>query len=716
MKKKSASQSAFFNFHVLIGVFMVLAGAFLALAGIGTFSALAQAQKRKIITNSTDPLAPNGFDCSKIHELGIDKQLNLRARAIMIFCGEAQGGGPVRSGKFAQLMQKLLPSPLNYGTTDVDLITGPDPWPNVIQTTTFTWMNPDHTNHIVIGYNDVRCEPNNYSGASVSTDGGTTFTRLTNANGCSPFASAGTNYGDPVILYNRPTGYWYAIWLDVACGGQGIGYYRSTTPWDVNSWTHGCIHSGPSDDRESGWTDMNPSSPFFGRMYVSWNDFARGAAIFVRYSDDGVTWIETGPLPGTGSPFIRNVQITGDLVTGDVYIAGINEGGGGLAGPRSNLMFRSTDGGATFTNTYTGPTFFGPGRCGNGYFAAMYCNPSPGWVYMGWGEPAAINHVVHYVYAQCGQNVACNTATDHGDVYYIRSTDSGVTFSTPFKLNTDTGTGAQWEPNLSVSPSGTVFAVWYDERTGGTCTAGANTPCYQMFARKSNDNGVTWLPDMALSDVVSPLPAGPDGSIVGSDYDYQMAIATSHRAAWLDGRVAINGVQQADAFTDSEPSVASTPTPTPTGCSVTSGQPPCGSIVVGTAPTDFTVNLSDPVDTSTVQASDFMVNGTPSNLPPTFSNGNATITFHFSSSPVVLGSNTMHIPACAFNCGNGCVQEFTCTFTYQPSTPTPTPTQPPPSPTPTPTATPTPTPTPRATPTPRITPTPRTRPTPPPRP
>jgi hypothetical protein len=173
--------------------------------------------------------------------------------------------------------------------------------------------------------------------------------------------------------------------------------------------------------------------------------------------------------------------------------------------------------------------------------------------------------VVHYVYAQCGQNVACNTATDHGDVYYIRSTDSGVTFATPVKLNTDTGTAAQWEPNLSVSPSGTVFAVWYDERTGGTCTTGVNTPCYQMFARKSTDNGVTWLPDMAFSDVVSPLPAQPEtGNVGGSDYDYQIAVATSHRTAWADGRVAINDIQQQDVFFDSEPSVAATPTPTPT--------------------------------------------------------------------------------------------------------------------------------------------------------
>ena len=33
MKKKSASQSAFFNVRVLIGMFIVLAGVFLALVG-----------------------------------------------------------------------------------------------------------------------------------------------------------------------------------------------------------------------------------------------------------------------------------------------------------------------------------------------------------------------------------------------------------------------------------------------------------------------------------------------------------------------------------------------------------------------------------------------------------------------------------------------------------------------------------------------------------
>jgi hypothetical protein len=137
-------------------------------------------------------------------------------------------------------------------------------------------------------------------------------------------------------------------------------------------------------------------------MYVSWNDFARGANIFVRYStDNGNTWTDEREVTN-GGPFIRNVQITGDLVTGDVYIASMDENGGngctsGCGTNRSNKIYRSTDGGNTWTSTYTGPNFAGPCRGSVGYFCTMYSSPAY-WRHMGWGEPAAFNGVVHYVY------------------------------------------------------------------------------------------------------------------------------------------------------------------------------------------------------------------------------------------------------------------------------------------------------------------------------
>ena len=241
---------------------------------------------------------------------------------------------------------------------------------------------------------------------------------------------------------------------------------------------------------------------------------------------------------------------------------------------------------------------------------------------MGWGEPAAFNHVVSLVYAE-------KDGSDPGNVYYIRSTDSGVTFSAPFQLNSNTdATKAQWQPNLSVSEAGTLFATWYDETPSVAASCQPSSPatlCYQMHSRKSPDNGVTWLADETTSDVASPLPLQGDPGIqptyVG-DYDYGSAILTKHVTSWVDGRNPINNASQQDAYTDRDL----------VGFAVTTTTPACNS-TISTQPVDFIINLTDPVNTATVTANDFTVNAIPANTVA-FSNGNTTLTFHFNNTPV----------------------------------------------------------------------------------
>jgi hypothetical protein len=667
-RERLVNEGGFFSLRVLIALFVGTTGVSLALLpanpfgrgpGLSTGSAAAAAssgrtQQTYAINKYISPLVPPGFDCSKIHELGIDKMENFRAGAILIFCGGAQGGSASTGRSFSQFIRKLL-SPLAYGNVDVDLISGIQNSSHSTQSETFTQGNPDNPLQIVVAYNDSRGP--NLSGASVSTDGGNTFDRLTRPNGQSPFDNT---FGDPVILYNRPSGTWFTAWLDGGCGSEGIGGYKSTTPWDPNSWTHYCIHTGSMDDRESGWTDTNSSSPFYGRMYVSWNDFSRGdGALFVRYStDNGLTWTNERQIT-SGNPFVRNVQIIGDLVTGDVYIAGMDEGGGGFPHNDANLFFRSTDGGDTWTNTYTGPTFPGPGRvdCPGfySYFACMYPDNGGYWRHMGWGEPAALNGVVHLVYAAHGNG------SDAGDVFYIRSIDRGQTFSAPLQLNTDGTTRAQWQPSLSVAQDGTLLATWYDERESTNCTLGdPGVPCYRMWARKSTDNGATWLPDDTFSDVVSPLPAQPDIGVVpvyAGDYDYASSMVIQHLHAWVDGRVSINSQSQQDAFFDKEPIGVF--------LVVTGIDPECNSVIF-THPIDFTVNVSDPVDPGTLDAGDFTVNGTPADTV-SYTPNTTTMTFHFKSSPVInKGLQTLHIPQDAFEraSDHSPVFEFQCTFRY----------------------------------------------------
>src|SRR5439155_9701230 len=128
----------------------------------GTFSAItassAQAQQKHKIIDV--PGLPPGFDCSKIHELGIDKQENFRAGAIMIACGEAQGGSASSQGDAASPFRALSPSmqkllaPLFIGGPDVDVILPDGTYPKVTQSESMEWGGPNNT--WVVNYNDSR--------------------------------------------------------------------------------------------------------------------------------------------------------------------------------------------------------------------------------------------------------------------------------------------------------------------------------------------------------------------------------------------------------------------------------------------------------------------------------------------------------------------------------------------------------------------------------
>jgi hypothetical protein len=388
---------------------------------------------------------------------------------------------------------------------------------------------------IAINYNDSRDAPTGYSGYSVSYDGGVNFTQKVP----SPFNTGhGANFGDPIIVYNKLFDRWFAGDLAGGCGGQGIGLWTSPDAWN---WTAGvCAHSGTLDDRESMWVDNNPASFYYGRMYISYNNFAVGGGrLEVTYSDNGTTW--SAPVALT-TGFERDVQITGSPDWSVVFVAAMIENNGGF-NMRQNVSYRSTTGGATWTRTIMGPAFAPPGDvlCGtNPYFV----NVVPIWRHMGWGQPGVgPNGIVHYVYAGAGVN-----AGDKGDIYYTRSDDFGLTWTAPIVLNTDaafSNVATQWMPSLSVTDSGVVTAYWYDRRWSGAATS------YMIWARKSMDNGQTWADDFPLQDFLIPQPAQPDPNVqvcYAGDYNYSTSFGSTAFATWNDGRVAVAGTQVQNVF------------------------------------------------------------------------------------------------------------------------------------------------------------------------
>ncbi len=481
----------------------------------------------------------DGVDCSQVYALHINQQMNMRASEIMVGCGYSPGGSKAGGGGAKPIAKGIGPS---YGGSDVDAVTGAEAYPNVTQAESMDWVNGST---VLINYNDSANAPGCYSGLSYSTNGGASYTRI------NPFCSGhGTNYGDPVVVYNAHQSKWYAGDLASGCGGQGIGLWTST---DGITWATGaCAHSGTSDDREAMWVDNNGSSPHYGRMYISWNDFANSQNIMMVYSDDGTSWT---PVTVYSGNFIRNQNDEGSPgVDGTVFIYAGDPSSDTIGSARTNHIFRSTDGGASWADlSLNSAGFVGPGDldCTGGFPAQ-----SPIWRDEGFGQMAVgPNSILHYVYEAQG------SGGDPGDIYYSRSTDNGNNWSPPSKVNTDSTNRAQFKPSVAATTAGGVVISWYDRRN-------TSNDDYEYWSKVSTNNGVSFSPEQRTSDVVITQPQQPDPNVqpcYGGDYDYHFAAGNIVYLSWTDGRVQVSGNNQQDVFTDRITfSGGGTPTPTPT--------------------------------------------------------------------------------------------------------------------------------------------------------
>jgi len=487
-------------------------------------------------------------------------------------------------------------------------------------------VDPTNGNKMVIGWRQFNNVTSNFrqGGWGYTTDAGLhwTFPGVLENN---VFRS------DPVTGSNETGTFFYLSLLESFCENM----YQSTN--GGQSWTE-LQPDGQADGGDKQWFTIDKTNgPGHGFQYQSSDGIncSGNGVQFQRSTDGGVTWqapiiIPSGPTDGTldvdtnGNLFIggegntfscvrsSNAQIGGQTPTFDRVTQNINMGGdlnGGGINPAGldGMLFLAIDrsGGATNNNIYMLASVLPPGRSTT-------------------------------------------------DVMFVRSTDGGLTFSAPHRINDDGLTNKwHWFGTFSVAPNGRLDAVWYDSRNA------ANNTDSQLFYSWSTDAGVTWSPNVSVSNAFIPSEGYPNQNKIG---DYITIVSDN-----TGGNVAYSATfnfnpnrsqhEEDIYYVRVSPSGGSTPTPTPT---------------------------ASPSPTATATASP-----TPTLTPTVTPTATATFT------PTATATGTATATATP-----------TATATATPGSTL----------TPTPTATATATITPRPTPTPRAQATPRPRPTPPPRP
>jgi hypothetical protein len=108
---------------------------------------------------------------------------------------------------------------------------------------------------------------------------------------------------------------------------------------------------------------------------------------------------------------------------------------------------------------------------------------------------------------------------------FARSTDGGVTFSSPLRINDDPGTSAwQWFGTMSVAPNGRIDVVWLDTRDN------PGTFLSALYFSYSMDGGVTWSTNQRLSDYFDPHVGWPNQNKMGDYFDMVSELTGAHLA------------------------------------------------------------------------------------------------------------------------------------------------------------------------------------------
>jgi hypothetical protein len=118
--------------------------------------------------------------------------------------------------------------------------------------------------------------------------------------------------------------------------------------------------------------------------------------------------------------------------------------------------------------------------------------------------------------------------TTAAHIYFVKSTDGGVTFGANIKVDDDTTPTNHEYPCMTLDAQGNIYVVWDDIR-GGTTTG------YDVYVAKSTDGGATFGPSIKVNHDGTPtdqttasIAVGADGTIYVAWRDFRNQILDIH--------------------------------------------------------------------------------------------------------------------------------------------------------------------------------------------
>jgi len=367
-------------------------------------------------------------------------------------------------------------------------------------------VDPTSPNLIAIGWRQFDTINSNFrqAGYGYSTNGGQTWTFPGKLD-------AGQFRSDPVLDFDAEGNFFYCSLRD----DFNSIVFKSTdggATWGPSVFAYGGDKQWITIDRTGGVGH--------GNIYQAWSTAANPwePNTFNRSVNDGVSFQAPTFLPP--SPIWGTLDVAPN---GTLYVVGAGDFGSDDFWVCRSINAKSGSAVPTWTSVNVslgGPLGFsgGPnpaGLLGQVWIAIDKSNgPTAGYIY-----------------------VLASVAVpgDPLDVAFIRSTNGGVSWSTPVRVNDDPlGNGAwQWFATMSVGSTGRIDVVWNDTRNTGLVNQS------QLFYSSSTDGGLTWSPNEQASPTWDSFVGWPNQQKIGDYYD----MISDEMGAHLSWAATFNGEQ-----------------------------------------------------------------------------------------------------------------------------------------------------------------------------